>query len=225
MQQVNLYQPIFRKQEKVFSARTMLQGGAVVLVGLILFTLFVQRQGAGMREQLQQAEQLRDQRTQQLVEASGLFPEKVKSADLEEQVAYFRRRVEMRQRLLVALQSRESGGADGGFSDHLAALSRQRTPQLWLSRVALRGGGADIRLDGFSYDPEQVPQFIQGLATEPAFQGQGFRHFTIQRDADESRRVGFSLHSLPPELAPATAGGGGDGRYVSLKRKAAEANR
>ncbi len=224
MQQVNLYQPIFRKQEKVFSAKTMLQGGAVVLVGLILFTFFVQRQGAAMREQLAQAEQLREQRTQQLVEASGLFPPKLKSADLEEQVAYFRRRVELRQRLLAALQTRESGGADGGFSDHLAALSRQRTSQLWLQRVSLRGGGSDIRLDGFSYDPEQVPRFIQGLATEKAFQGQGFRHFIIDRDAEDERRVGFSLHSRPPEGAAAAARSG-DGRYVSLRQKAGEANR
>lgn len=31
-QQINLYQPIFRKQEKVFSAKAMAQSAAVVVV-------------------------------------------------------------------------------------------------------------------------------------------------------------------------------------------------
>ena len=35
-QQVNLYQPIFRKQRKVFSAVTIAQAAAVFIVGLLL---------------------------------------------------------------------------------------------------------------------------------------------------------------------------------------------
>ena len=38
MQQVNLYQPIFRKQKKVFSARALVQ--AVVLVAVALGGIF-----------------------------------------------------------------------------------------------------------------------------------------------------------------------------------------
>ena len=37
-QQINLYQPVFRKQQKVFSALTLLQISAAVLVLLILVT-------------------------------------------------------------------------------------------------------------------------------------------------------------------------------------------
>jgi Na+-transporting methylmalonyl-CoA/oxaloacetate decarboxylase gamma subunit len=35
-QQINLYQPVFRKQEKVFSAITLLQIGAAVLLLLLI---------------------------------------------------------------------------------------------------------------------------------------------------------------------------------------------
>ena len=36
MQQINLYQPIFRKEEKIFSAKTLLIGNLLVLVGLVV---------------------------------------------------------------------------------------------------------------------------------------------------------------------------------------------
>ena len=36
-QQINLYSPVFRKQQKVFSATTMLQGFLLILVVLGLF--------------------------------------------------------------------------------------------------------------------------------------------------------------------------------------------
>ena len=39
-QQINLYQPMFRKQKKIFSAVTILQSLAVVLVGFVLFYVY-----------------------------------------------------------------------------------------------------------------------------------------------------------------------------------------
>ena len=35
-QQINLYHPIFRKQEKKFSAKAMFQAGAVVVGGIVI---------------------------------------------------------------------------------------------------------------------------------------------------------------------------------------------
>ena len=82
MQQVNLYQPILRKQEKVFSAKTLLQGNLIVLLGLLLLFGYTALQTGKMSEQVEQVQRQRDEQTAQLADLARQFPPKEKDAAL-----------------------------------------------------------------------------------------------------------------------------------------------
>ena len=48
-QQINLYHPIFRRQEKKFSARAMLQASGLLLAGTVIMYAFPSWQGGALR--------------------------------------------------------------------------------------------------------------------------------------------------------------------------------
>ncbi|MGE0080723.1 MAG: PilN domain-containing protein [Thiohalomonadaceae bacterium] len=196
-QQINLYQPIFRKQEKVFSAKAMAQSAAVVVVGLLAFYGFGVWQLSALEAQREQVEQRRSEAVARMESLRQLYPERSKDAALEARVQQLARELDARTRIATQLGS----GAEGntrGFSAHLAGLARQRPEPLWLTHIGIAGGGSRLRLSGSALQPEAVPRFLQRLSAEPAFAGAGFRHLQIQRE-EASDRVEFTVQSTPPE--------------------------
>lgn len=194
MQQINLYQPLFRKQQKVFSVKTMLQALVVVVAGMVLLLLFNQWQLSGIQRQATVLKQQRDGLTRRIVELSQQFPLKKEEPQLRVAVEREKGRLASRERVLATLQQRALGNLHG-FSEHLAGLARQRMPQLWLTRVAILQGGVETRLAGSTYDGEQLPQYLQRLAAESAFQGTEFRYFLMNRSPQQPRQLDFSISS------------------------------
>lgn len=197
-QNINLYQPIFRKQEKVFSAKTMLQGAALVLAGLTLFYAYALYQTRSLEGQLARFEQQRQQSLQQLEQISRLHPPREKSAALEEAVDQARREYQATQQVVARLADRRQGN-NAGFSAHLEGLARQRLEQTWLRQIHLEQGGEAVVLIGSTYQPEQVPQYLQRLAAEPSYQGKTFSTFSLQRAEKAPRRMDFEVRTLPAE--------------------------
>ena len=200
-QQINLYQPIFRKQEKVFSARAMVQGGAGVLTGLLIFYAFGAWQVRALETQRVQAEQRRTEALARIDSLRALHPERARDAALEARVQQLAKELDARSGILAQLGSGAEGNTQG-FSAHLEGLARQRPAPLWLTHIGVAGAGADLRLAGSTLQPEAVPQYLQRLAGEPAFSGAQFRHLTITR-AEKSSRVDFTVQSSLPEKGEA----------------------
>jgi Tfp pilus assembly protein PilN len=197
VQQINLYQPIFRKQAKVFSAKAMVQGGAGVLAGLLLFYAFGAWQVRALEAQRAQAEQRRTEALARIESLRALHPERARDAALEARVQQLAKELDARSRILTQLGSGAEGNTQG-FSAHLEGLARQRPAPLWLTRIAIIGAGTDLRLVGSTLQPEAVPQYLQRLAGEPVFSGAQFRHLTITR-AEKSSHVDFTVQSSLPE--------------------------
>jgi len=80
-------------------------------------------------------------------------------------------------------------GSTQGFSPYLAALGRQRTPELWLTELAINGGSGAIELAGRSTRPDLVPEYLQRLGREAVLVGQQFDRFEIERDDDTGEAV------------------------------------
>jgi len=194
MQQINLYQPLFRKQEKIFSAKTMVQGALLVLTGVVLFYGYALWQTRALMAQLDSIQQRHDQVAQQTLELSRRYPERGKDQALAQQVETLRQQVQLRQQVVARLADRNEGNT-AGYSDYLTGLARQRLPQLWLTHIGIRQGGRLLELDGSTLQADQVPLFLQRLTAEKAFAGAEFRYFTMNRPDKEPRQVDFSLHS------------------------------
>lgn len=200
MQQVNLYQPILRKQEKVFSAKTLLQGNLLVVVGLVLLYGYTAMQTRTMQAQLSQVQQQRDAQTKQLAELIKQYPPKAKDESFSRRIEQAQGELQHKRRLLAAVSKL---GLDGkrGFSEHLNGLARQDLPELWLQRIFLQQG-KQVELDGSARQAEAVPLYLQRLSQEPAFSGTAFHSVEIARHEELADQIRFSLRTRLPEVTP-----------------------
>ena len=100
------------------------------------------------------------------------------------------------QRLIDVLREQPLGDARRVSRATSRRSARQRTPELWLTALAINGGTGAIELAGRSLRPELVPEYMQRLGSEAALAGQRFDLFEIERD-DESGEATFRATSRP----------------------------
>ena len=169
-QQINLYNPLFLKQEKHFSARTMVQALGVIALGLaVLYGYALLQMHGAQRTAEQHRAQLIAQRDQMAklvtkVAAQG------RSKALETEVARTEEDVKARQTTLQALGTGELGNTNG-FSDFFAAFGRQALPGVWLTAFTIGESGNELLVHGRALRPELVPAYLRALNREPMMRG------------------------------------------------------
>lgn len=195
MQQVNLYQPILRKQERVFSLKTMLQGNLMVLAVLTLIYAGNYYQTYSLRSQHETLLQTSEERTQNLIALQKKFPAKKKDPALAERIKQKQALLNHRRRLISELQHQNTGaGGNPGFSEQLSGLARQNAAEVWLEQISVRDG-KQLTLLGQATSPEEVPRLIQRLTSEPSFSGTSFSSVQITRDKENPSVIGFTMNT------------------------------
>ena len=209
-QQVNLYHPIFRKQEKKFSATTMLQAGLIVLTGVVLMYGYAVWRTQALRAHQQEVSAQYTAALARLNEVSAKLPMRHANPRLEQQVRDLERRIESVQ-VIRNVARRDLFKGSAGYSDTLVALARQSTPGLWITGLTLSDAGDTVVLAGRTQTPELVPEYLQRLFGEQALAGQQFEIFQMTRPvrtpADESKHteailepyIDFEVRSKPAE--------------------------
>ena len=202
MQQINLYQPILRKQEKIFSAKTLLQGNLLVLAGLALLYAYTVVQTQSMQVQLNQVQQQRDGHAKQIITLLAQYPATLKDETLKGRIEQTQAELHHKREVLGAVEQL-SLGSETGFSEHLTGLARQDHPQLWLHRIYLQSG-KHAELVGSAHQAEEVPIYLQRLSLEKAFSGTAFRSVIIARNEELASQIDFTLSTeeLLAEEAP-----------------------
>jgi hypothetical protein len=169
-QQINLYNPQFLKQEKHFSARTIVQALGVIVLGLGAFYVYALVQTrAAERLALDTAAQVSIQREQFTGLAAKFSPESRNKA-LEAEVARLEAELKARQEVLAVLGTGELGNTTG-FSEFLAALGRQALPGVWLTGLNIGESGNDLQVQGRALRPDLVPAYLKALNKEPMMRG------------------------------------------------------
>jgi hypothetical protein len=202
-QQINLYQPIFRKQRLMFSAVAMAQGAALVAAALLAFYGYGVYKVGRLEAEVTRLEGLEQAFTAQL---GGIDPSLAASAraGVEQEIAALNATLADRQRLIEVLRDQPLGGSEG-FSGYLAALARQHRSELWLTRIAVNGGTRALELAGRSVRAEAVPEYLRRLGSESALAGQRFDRLEIARD-EGSGEVQFHATSQAAEADEALDG-------------------
>ena len=205
-QQINLFNPVFLKQRKVFTALAMGQALAVLVVGIAVLALYSQRSVAVLEgEAAASAEQLA-RRQARLEQANRELAPRQPSAELNARVA-------AAEEKLVALRDvsgmlyRGGFGNTTGYAEYFRAFARQDVGDLWLTGLTIDGPRADIGIEGRALQAELVPAYIARLASEPVLKGKRFGSLKIaslppKDGAPAAPYVEFSLQS---------AGGGEEG--------------
>ena len=193
-QQVNLYQPMFRKQKKIFSALTMLQSLAVVLVGFVLFYVYASWNVDNLRKEVANHSNMQQAALAKISSLNERYPIRKKSKLLETKIAGLEAELQAKQALLKVLSDTTLGNTTG-FSEHFSGIARQRIQGMWLRGLQLSEGGTQVGIIGSALEPQLVPQFIRKLGKEQAFAGAEFRTFQMQRSKEDVARVDFILQS------------------------------
>lgn len=188
-QQINLYQPQFRRQEQKFSARAMLQAAAVVIAGIAVFYGLLLWQGESLRRESAQLDRQHAVLTKQLEEVGRKLKPREKSQMLQQEVARL-------ERELAALSGIEGVLSKGmftntrGYSEYLMALARQHVAGLWLTGFDITGAGERMRLQGRTVDAALVPRYVQRLSAEQTLAGAEFQVFQMTRpDKDKEKNA------------------------------------
>ena len=184
MQQINLYRPIFRKQEKKFSALAMLQAGAAIAVGIAIIYGLLWWQVRDLRQELRQTDARLAASTKRLDDATRQFGPGAKSKLLEDQVADLEKQIAARLRVRDLL-GRGLFSNTTGYSDFFVAFARQHISGIWLTGFDITGAGENMRLQGRTNDPALVPRYVQRLSAEQALAGKEFQVFTLSRPPEK----------------------------------------
>ena len=225
-QQINLFNPIFLRQKKHFSAVTMAQAlGVIVLavLGLYLYSLFEFR---GLKqESIKVAAQLTTTQ-QQLAKVTAEYAPRKKNPAQEEALKKAQAELDALKLAMTRLKQDEFGDRKG-YSDYLRAFARQIVNGLWLTGFSIRGAGSAIGIQGRTLQPESVPAYMNRLKQESVLQGKSFATLEMEQSKPEREAPGtaegkketphfieFDLRSMGVEKTPAAA---------SLARPAARA--
>lgn len=190
MQQINLYQPMFRKQKKVFSAVAMLQVGLIVLglFGLIYASFFWQYQN--LQKQLSTADKQAEQIQAQLQTYKDKQAGAIRSKLLEREVARLEREFKKGQKIFKLI-SEGSLGNTTGFSTYFRGLAAGHIDGMWLTGIDVGQGGRTLDLEGMTLAAELVPKYLQQLASEPVFENIAFNVLDIIRSDEDKGGISF----------------------------------
>jgi Tfp pilus assembly protein PilN len=199
-QQINLYDPKFRRQEKPFSSKSIGYALAAVVLGLGALSVYG-AMGVRNAEQLaaDSARQLATER-EKLVQLGGKLGPQARSKALEVEVTRLEGEVKARQNVLSALGTGGLGNTEG-FSEFMAALGRQTVPGVWLTAVKIGEEGNDLEVLGRALRPDLVPAYLRALNNEPMMRGR--RVTEMKLAAKSSAPVAATPGVAPkPQAAP-----------------------
>lgn len=185
-QQINLYQPIFRKQQKKFSATAMLQATGAVAGGITLIAAYTLWQVSGLRTELRQTERQLATATKRAEDILRTLGQQPMARTMEEETADLERRIAEREKVREILRRGIFSNTEG-FSGYLTAFARQHVAGVWLTGFDITGAAEQMTLTGRASDPASVPRYLQRLSAEKRLAGIEFHVFQMNRPEAEGR--------------------------------------
>lgn len=201
-QQINLFNPIFLKQKKIFGAKPMLQALAVILVGVLGVTGYAAYRVEELKGHAARSKAALDAQQARLVKVNTQFAPRQRSAALSMELGQAQAELASLRQVEAVLQ----GGALGnthGYAEYFRAFARQNVSGLWLTGLHIAGAGNTIGVQGRAMQPTMIPLYISRLTAEQVMRGKTFASLKIDRPA-----LAAAGAAPEPALAPAPAGNG-----------------
>ncbi len=186
-QQINLFQPAFRKEPKRFSATTLLYACSVVLVFIVLLYGIGYWQLRGLRTELATVERQQTALAARLDEVGRKFRPSAKTQFLEKEIARLEALIAAKSGVREILERGVFANTEG-YSEYLLAFARQHIAGVWLTGFGIAGAGERLTLKGRTTVPELVPQYMQRLAKEQKLAGIEFQIFRMARPQNEASK-------------------------------------
>ena len=216
-QQINLFNPAFQPQKKIFSVNAMAAALGVLALILAGTAIYAKVRVARLETEVARGEESMRAAQKRLETATAEFAPRTKDGRLEAELAEAQAEHDALRRVADVIQRGDLGNTEG-YAEYFRALARQSVDGLWLTGVTITGAGTEISVRGRALDPALVPGYLARLRNERVLQGKPVGSMQIgeagtvkARGADGQEvdapapYVEFSLQSA---AAPATGTGG-----------------
>ncbi|WP_313703467.1 PilN domain-containing protein [Massilia sp.] len=184
-QQINLFNPIFLQQKKIFSSKTMAQALGVLALGVAAMAVYGNVRVTALQRQADAGAAQLQQREARLAAVTAEFAPRQKDPLLAAEVQEAERQLGALREVSGVLQRGELGNTRG-YAEYFRALARQHADGLWLTGLTINGAGSEIGVRGRALDPAAVPGYLTRLTREPILQGKGFGSLSISEGAQEA---------------------------------------
>lgn len=209
-QQINLFNPIFRKQKKYFSSVAMAQAMGIICVGCALLVADAVHRTSMLAAQAQASEATLAAKQARLTQVRAEFAPRPRSTTLAAEIAEAQETLAMLEGASATIK-RGGFGDTRGFSEYFRAFARQNIEGVWLTSVDIASGGERIGVQGNALQAALVPQYMARLSQEPVMKGKSFGRFDINAAPPPERGMPsyleFSLQSGAPDSPSVAAAG------------------
>lgn len=214
-QQINLFNPVFLKQKKYFSALTMVQALALVVAGVLAFYGYAVYESRNQAKVAADANRQLAAQTAQVATLTREYSPQGRSKLLQEELARAEMRLKQREDMLALLQTGGLGNT-AGFARYLSALARQSVGGVWLTGFSITGDEAELNLSGRVLQADLVPAYIRALNREEVMRGR--RITELRLTGREEREASTAVGSVPSSASntPAPKPPAAPTRYVEF---------
>jgi Tfp pilus assembly protein PilN len=189
-QQINLFQPIFRKERKILSFVTMVQICLIVLAALLLISGYSWWQTLSLKQNLAGLKQQHQARLAQLDKVTREVAKMKDKDQSQSQIERLEQELQAERHILAVLDGKRLRQIKG-FSSYFESFSHQVVQGMWLTGFDVANGGQSVQIRGSSTEPDLVPRFLQGLSKEKQLQGTEFSVLQMLREDDDVSWVDF----------------------------------
>lgn len=171
-QQINLFNPVFLKQRKLFSARAMAQTLAAVALLTALGAGYASYQAARLHKDAAAMAARLARAQERLVQTVDKAKQPPLDKAVEEELAREEQKQKDAQRILAFIRGGALGQSER-YTEYFRALSHKSMPALWLTGFVISNDG-EIEIRGRALQPALVPAYLKELRGEPIFAGKSF---------------------------------------------------
>lgn len=200
-QQINLFNPIFLKQKRHFSAAAMAQALGFVAVGVLVMYGYELRQNHVLAVVAAQAERELDVRRDQLMRFAKESSSQAGNRALSEELSAAEARLAQRKGLLEDVKTGVGGDARG-YSRYLTALAREAMPGVWLTGVNIDGKASALVIKGRALDSALVPAYLRALNREAPIAGQRVNELQLTAREGAKSAASAPAKDTPPASEP-----------------------
>lgn len=175
-QQINLFNPIFLQQKKIFAARTMAQALMLLLAGALIIAGTAWRSVSGLRQEATDVALQLTKKQARFASATAAFAPRKASPALNGEVAQAEARLAGLRHVTQLIENGNVGNPHG-YAEYFRALGRQHQDGLWLTNVTIAGAG--MSLQGRALSATLIPTYITRLSGEPVLRGKEFAQLQI----------------------------------------------
>jgi hypothetical protein len=197
MQQINLYQPIFRKEKKIISAQALFEVAAISLVILFAFHMLDLHRVSQIKASIDAQNLNLSKQQVSLEKLKNTLPLQEDDKLIQQRINRLEKILTQKRKLVAALSDSGVFGSRQGFSNLLKGFARQHIDDVWLENIEIDQGGKYMKLQGKAVSPPSVPTYIRSLSDDPVFKGREFEVFNLarQQGVELSPYISFTLQS------------------------------